>query len=196
MDDCGSFSAEKLDFLYFDDTMVLHEARDTGRIAGANAAGLTAEPMPRAVPLSVMFCEPQIALVGETRRELEGREADFVVGGVDWSGQGRARMIDEATGRLNVYVDVESGQVLGAEMFAPRAEHLAHLVGLAMTAGLTVTDILRMPVYHPTLEEGLKTALEDADDKRRSVLQGRGALENGAPIASREGVAHGLAPGA
>ena len=36
---------------------------------------------------------------------------------------------------------------------------LAHLLALAIGQELSVHDLLRMPFYHPTLEEGLRTAL-------------------------------------
>ena len=44
----------------------------------------------------------------------------------------------------------------------PAAEHLAHLLALAVQQKLTVHDLLGMPFYHPVLEEGLRTALRDA----------------------------------
>ena len=43
----------------------------------------------------------------------------------------------------------------------PAAEHLAHLLALAVERGLTVADLLAMPFYHPVLEEGLRSALRD-----------------------------------
>ena len=36
------------------------------------------------------------------------------------------------------------------------------LLALAVEQRLTVHDLLRMPFYHPVLEEGLRTALRDA----------------------------------
>jgi dihydrolipoamide dehydrogenase len=55
--------------------------------------------------------------------------------------------------------------VLGAELCAPEGEHLAHLIALAISSKLTVRDLLRLPFYHPTVEEGLRTALRDAAAK-------------------------------
>ena len=46
-------------------------------------------------------------------------------------------------------------------MAAPAAEHVAHLLALAVGRGLTVHDLLRAPFYHPTVEEGLRTALRE-----------------------------------
>lgn len=144
------------------DAMVLHEASTTGEIAGANAANRVLESYEREVPMAVVFTAPQLATVGEARAELDGRAADYVVGTVDWSDQGRARIADVAAGRLNLYADASTGRILGMEMAGPRAEHIAHVMVLAMTQSLTVDDMLQMPFYHPTFEEGLRAALEDA----------------------------------
>ncbi|WP_075222287.1 dihydrolipoyl dehydrogenase [Acuticoccus yangtzensis] len=144
------------------DAPLLHEASATGRLAGRRAADDTAPSAERTVPFSVVYCEPQIAMVGETFRELEERKAAFVTGKVDWAAQGRARIMGEAAGTLSLYADGSTGRILGAEMIGPRAEHIGHHLALAMTARLGVTEMLRAPLYHPTFEEGLGTALEDA----------------------------------
>ena len=66
---------------------------------------------------------------------------------------------------MNVYGDVSSGLFLGAEMLAPAAEHLAHLLAWALQNRMTIAEMLEMPFYHPVLEEGLRTALSDIDGK-------------------------------
>ncbi|WP_420393093.1 dihydrolipoyl dehydrogenase [Acuticoccus sp.] len=142
------------------DAPLLHEAAATGRIAGANSGLEAPRPNARYVPLTVVYCEPQIAMVGETHRELIARGAAFSTGVVDWSEQGRAIVMNEAAGRAHVYTERGSCRVLGAEMFGPRAEHLAHTLALAMQHGMTVQEIIAAPTYHPTFEEGLRSALE------------------------------------
>ena len=54
-------------------------------------------------------------------------------------------------------------------MLAPAAEHLAHLLSWALQNEMTVTQMLGMPVYHPVIEEGLRTALHDLDHKLRAA---------------------------
>ena len=46
-------------------------------------------------------------------------------------------------------------------LLAPQAEHIAHRLAWAIQAELTIDEILAMPVYHPVLEEGMRTALRD-----------------------------------
>ena len=46
---------------------------------------------------------------------------------------------------------------------ARAAEHLAHLLAWSHQQKLTIRQMLAMPFYHPVIEEGLRTALRDAD---------------------------------
>jgi len=54
---------------------------------------------------------------------------------------------------------------MGAEMFGPAAEHIAHLLAWSAQQRLTVAEMLDMPFYHPVVEEGLRTALRDLNHK-------------------------------
>lgn len=146
------------------DRPLLHEAVDEGTAAGRNAAALALggplTALNRRSALAVVFSDPGIAMVGQTWRDLEpGR---FVTGAVSFDDQGRSRVMLRNQGLLHVYADRATGRLLGAEMVGPAAEHLAHLLAWAHQLGLTVPDMLRLPFYHPVVEEGLRTALRDA----------------------------------
>jgi len=148
------------------DVPLLHEAADEGRIAGANAARYpNVEPGDRRSHLSITFTDPQIAIAGASRAALlksSHAAEDMVVGSVDFGDQGRSRVMLQNRGRAHVYADRATGRFLGAEMVGPRAEHIAHLLAWAHQQQLTIADMLRMPFYHPVIEEGLRTALRDA----------------------------------
>ena len=139
---------------------ILHEAVDEGCIAGANAAhfpSVTAHV--RRTPLNIGFTFPQLALVGKTFKEASS--APCAIGESSYEDQGRARVIGQARGHVRVYGDPASKRLIGAELFGPGVEHTAHLLAWAVQQELTVTEVLRMPVYHPTLEEGIRTALRE-----------------------------------
>jgi dihydrolipoamide dehydrogenase len=146
------------------DLPLLHEAADEGRIAGDNAARypLVSRGHRRA-PLGIVFTDPQLAVVGSRRAELTSDS--YVVGTVSFEDQGRSRVMLRNKGLLHVYADVANGRLLGAEMIGPDAEHLAHLLAWALQMQLSVAEILEMPFYHPVVEEGLRTALRDAQAK-------------------------------
>ncbi len=145
---------------------LLHEAADEGLVAGYNAAHYPEiRKFRKSSPISVVFTDPQIMMVGESHAELEARGAAFEIGAVDWSDQGRARVMRVNRGLLRVYAEKDTGRFLGAEMVGPRAEHLAHLLAWAHQSNLSVPEMLERPFYHPVVEEGVRTALRDASYK-------------------------------
>jgi len=159
------------------DIPLLHEAADEGRIAGRNAgqsltsfdnvlAGL------RRTPISVVFTDPQIARVGQSLEEIRRNCINcYAIGEVSFEDQGRARVINKNRGLLRVYGEQGSGLLLGAEMFGPAAEHIAHQLAWVIQLRLTVTQILDLPFYHPVIEEGVRTALRDLHHKLRQGTQ-------------------------
>lgn len=151
------------------DRPVLHEAADEGRIAGGNAArhpkGIA--PGQRSVPLGVVFTEPQLAIVGLPYAEIE--KQPHLVGEVDYSDQGRARVMNLNRGLVRIYGEADTGRLLGAEMVGPRVENTAHLLAWAVQQELTVDRALEMPFYHPVVEEGIRTALRDLQSALRKA---------------------------
>lgn len=139
---------------------ILHEAVDDGRVAGYNSVRPEPRRFKRLAPLAITFTDPNIALVGRTFASLKGQA--FVTGEASFKTQARALIMGEAEGLLHVYADPTDGKFLGAEMVCPGGEHLAHLMAWSLQQGLTIFEMLEMPFYHPTLEEGLRTALRDA----------------------------------
>lgn len=145
------------------DSYILHEASDDGRIAGYNSVRPAARRFERRAPIAVAFGDPNVALVGKKFAELErGR---FVTGEANFKTLGRALIGGKNHGLLHVYADPQDGELLGAEMIVPAGEHLAHLLVWSFQQRMTVFDMLAMPFYHPTMEEGLRTALLDAARK-------------------------------
>jgi dihydrolipoamide dehydrogenase len=143
------------------DVPLLHEAADEGRIAGDNAARFPdVHAGVRRSPLSVVFTDPQIAVIGSGWRGA--RDVAHVTGRVSFDDQGRARVMQRNRGRLHVYAEIGTGLLLGAEMIGPDAEHLGHLLAWSHQLGLTIGEMLKLPFYHPVVEEGLRTALRDA----------------------------------
>jgi dihydrolipoamide dehydrogenase len=136
------------------DLPLLHEASHDGAIAGRNAA---AYPAPicteRYVPFSITFTDPPIVSIGKAE------EDGAVSGTADFSDQGRARVEARNEGALTLYAAAPDGVLIGADLVAPAGEHLGHLLAWAIQQKMTATQLLQMPFYHPTIEEGLKQAL-------------------------------------
>lgn len=156
------------------DVPLLHEAADEGRIAGENAASYPeVQSGLRRAPLGIVFTDPQISIVGGgwTR----ACETPHVTGEVSFTEQGRARIMRRNQGRLHVYAEIGTGLLLGAEMLGPEAEHIGHLLAWALQMKLSVKQMLEMPFYHPVVEEGLRTALRDAQAKLKLAEETRRA---------------------
>ncbi len=148
-----------------DQLPVWHEAYDEGRIAADNALNYP-DPTPaaRRPPLMVFFTDPQIAVIGQSFQQLEGRE--IVIGELPFRSP-RHVVWNKVQGHMQVYLDARTDVILGAELLGYQAEHLAHLIVLAITHGMTAEQVLEMPIYHPSAEELLRDVLIDAQKKRR-----------------------------
>ena len=138
---------------------VLHEAGDEGRIAGFNAAGEQIQRFQRKVPLFINFCDPNICIVGQRWNELD--QDATAVGEIKLAPVGRALIMGKNKGIIRIYADKSSGRLLGAEMVTTKGENLAHLLAWSISLGLSVGDLLRMPFYHPVIEEAMQAALYD-----------------------------------
>lgn len=137
-----------------------HEAAYAGRIAGMNASRYPAiETLHYYTPLGIVFSDPQMASVGQNHASLLRDKIDFKMGEASYQNQGRATVMAENKGAVQLYGCPKTRRLLGAELLTAEAEHLAHLLAWAIQQQLTVDDLLKMPFYHPVLEEGLRTAI-------------------------------------
>ncbi|MDP8236773.1 MAG: dihydrolipoyl dehydrogenase [Candidatus Erginobacter occultus] len=137
----------------------LHEVADEGRIAGYNAVRNDNRCFKRRTPLTIAFTGPQIVMAGKQYREIE--EVPHIIGEANFESQGRARIMGENRGILRIYAEPRRGKLLGAEMMAPEGEYIGHLLAWSIQQGLTAFEVLNMPFYHPTVVEGLRTAIRD-----------------------------------
>jgi len=151
---------------------ILHEALDEGFIAGRNNSSGKIECYCRRTPLAIVFSDPEIAKVGRSYEQLKSSKASFVTGKADFSQQSRAMVEMRNEGLLHIYVNSNNAEILGAELICPGGEHLAHQLALAVQHKLNIFEVLQMPFYHPAIEEGLRTALQNAakqlSDKHKS----------------------------
>lgn len=134
---------------------VLHDAVDEGTIAGRNAAAYPrVERSHRTVPFSIMFTDPPLAVLGDI-----GPGSGIIVGGASYEDQGRAKITRRNAGLAHIFADAGDGRIVGAALACPAADHLGHLLAWAIEGRQTATQLLTLPIYHPTYEEGLKPAL-------------------------------------
>jgi len=140
---------------------ILHEVAHEGTVAGYNAVQNRARRFKRKTPLMICFSSPNICIAGAAWNDV--KDSGPAVGSADFQG-GREKIMLCPRGRIRIYANRENGRILGSEMVAPAGEHLAHLLAWSIQRELTVSDLLAMPFYHPTVEETLKAALTDLLD--------------------------------
>jgi len=107
---------------------------------------------------AVVFTHPEIAAVGRTEEQLVGAGVTYKKGIFPFRANGRARTINETTGKVKVLADAATDRVLGVHIIGPSAGDLIGEAAAAMSFGATAEDIARVCHAHPTLPEALKEA--------------------------------------
>lgn len=107
---------------------------------------------------AVVFTHPEIAAIGKTEEQLVAAGAKYKKGVFPFRANGRARTINDTTGKVKVLADAETDRVLGIHIIGPAAGDLIGEAAAAMNFGATAEDIARVCHAHPTLPEALKEA--------------------------------------
>ncbi len=142
---------------------ILHEAGFEGRVAGYNVMQPSPTEFKHKTPLAITFCDPNIVTVGARLSELD--EDTIAIGEIKMAPVGRALIMAKNKGLIRVYADKSTGKVLGASMACAKGENLGHLLCWCIEMGMTVQQLLRMPFYHPVVEEALQAALYNLKSK-------------------------------
>ncbi len=107
---------------------------------------------------AVVFTHPEIAAVGRTEEQLAAAGVAYKKGVFPFRANGRARTINDTTGKVKVLADAATDRVLGVHIIGPSAGDLIGEAAAAMNFGATAEDIARVCHAHPTLPEALKEA--------------------------------------
>lgn len=161
---------------------LLHVASDEGFSAGSEVCenNTDAYIRPPATPFSIIFSEPQIMNVGKSLPDIEAEPTlNYVIGEVSFDNQGRSRIMGVNCGLLHIYGCKDTDKILGASMVGPDAEYIGHILAVAITNELSIKGLLDTPFYHPTILEGLRTALRDVQEKMSIPHQAELTQEDG-----------------
>ena len=142
---------------------ILHEAGFEGRVAGYNIMQKTPLAFRLKTSLAITFCEPNIVTVGARLSELDIDK--IAIGEIKMAPVGRALIMGKNRGLIRVYAEKQSGKILGASMACVKGENLGHLLCWCIEMNMTVHQVLRMPFYHPVIEEALQAALYNLKSK-------------------------------
>jgi NAD(P)H dehydrogenase (quinone) len=109
---------------------------------------------------SAIFTEPEIADVGLAEADAFADGRKVRVTKVPFSANAKAMINDATPGFVKIVSDPATGQVLGGSIVGRHAAELISVVALAVSAGLTVTDLDDSLFVHPTLSESLAEAAD------------------------------------
>jgi dihydrolipoamide dehydrogenase len=137
--------------------MLAHKAEEDGVACAEAIAGRWSHVDYDLVP-AVVFTHPEIAAVGKTEEQLVAAGVAFKKGTFPFRANGRARTINETTGKVKVLADAATDRVLGIHIIGPAAGDLIGEAAAALSFGATAEDIARVCHAHPTLPEALKEA--------------------------------------
>lgn len=147
----------------FTQTPLQHEAANEGKLVISSCLNFPQIlNLKSLTPLGIVFSNPEMAMVGLNYANLIKLGTEFITGYASYEKQGRALVLGKNKGAVEVYIDKNTRKLLGAELFIESAEHMAHLLTWMISEKVTLDDILQKPFYHPTLEEGLRTAFKHA----------------------------------
>ena len=118
-----------------------------------NQAAVDYHAMPHAV-----FATPQVASVGLTQQDAEGRGASYVAATYNYSDTAYGAAIEDKDGFVKVLADPESGEILGCHIIGSDAATLIKEAANAMRLRLGVDAITQSIYVHPALPEVVQRA--------------------------------------
>jgi pyruvate/2-oxoglutarate dehydrogenase complex dihydrolipoamide dehydrogenase (E3) component len=150
--------------------LLVHVAIQQGEIAGRNAATGARERVDyRLSKTHTVFTDPQVAVVGETERELQAAGTPYITASYPFEDHGKAVALDKTKGFVKMMASPHDGRILGAAILGPEASDLIEPLIVAMAYGATVADYARIPHLHPTLVEILTYPAEELADRMRAT---------------------------
>jgi pyruvate/2-oxoglutarate dehydrogenase complex dihydrolipoamide dehydrogenase (E3) component len=107
---------------------------------------------------SAIFTDPEIADVGIAEAEAFAAGRKIRVTKVPFSANAKAHIKADTRGFVKILSDPATGVVLGGSIVGRNAAELISVVAVAVTKGLTVSDIVDSLLVHPALAESLADA--------------------------------------
>ena len=109
---------------------------------------------------SAIFTEPEIADVGLAEADAFAMGRKIRVTKVPFSANARALISEDTRGFVKIISDPATGVVLGGTVVGRHASELVAVLGVAVTAGLRVGDLVDSMPVHPALAEVLAEAAD------------------------------------
>ena len=118
-------------------------------------------PLGPLVNTSASFTDPEYASVGLTEAKAR-KEHDVLVSVVTFNSSVRTIIDGQKTGFCKLIVDRNTAKMLGCHVVGERAVELAQVAAIAISSGMRVVDLVRIPLAFPTYTGNLAYAAAGA----------------------------------
>lgn len=135
-----------------------HAASAQGIKAASAIAGSPCEIDLNLIP-SCVYTSPEIACVGLTEADAKEAGLEVTVGKYSLAGNAKTIITDQSRSFVKVIASAD-GTILGAQLMCARATDIISEFTLAISNGLTLSQMQDIVRPHPTFEESLTEALE------------------------------------
>jgi dihydrolipoamide dehydrogenase len=138
-------------------------ASTQGRKIAEHAMGLHAGPhrhIDYDKAASAIFTDPEIADVGIAEADAFAEGRKIRVTKVPFSVSAKALINNDSRGFVKIVSDPATGEVMGGSIVGRHAAELISVLALAVSANLTVQDLVESLFVHPALSEVLGEAAE------------------------------------
>jgi pyruvate/2-oxoglutarate dehydrogenase complex dihydrolipoamide dehydrogenase (E3) component len=136
------------------DFALVHIAIQQGELAARNAVNDAREHIDYSLTKThTVFTDPQVAVVGESEKELQASNVPYLVASAPFNDHGKAISIGKTRGFVKIMAAPLDGRILGAAIVGPNGSDLIHELIVAMYYRSTVFDFVKIPHLHPTMAE-------------------------------------------
>jgi dihydrolipoamide dehydrogenase len=144
--------------------MLAHVASHGAMVAVDNACGNEKKMHYNCVP-AVIFTIPEVATVGLSKEDAQKQNINIKIAKYPFSALGKSQACLETDGFVEIIVDDEFGQILGASALGEGASVLIAQMALAISNELTIDCITDTIHAHPTIPEAWMEAAFIASGK-------------------------------
>jgi|LSQX01.1.fsa_nt_gb dihydrolipoamide dehydrogenase len=144
--------------------MLAHVASHEAFVAVDNSLAVRPEDRRQRDLRSTPFCtysHPEVASVGLSEDQAAEKGYEPVTGTYRFPALGKAIAMGEDVGYVQVVADKNTDLVLGANMMGPHVTDIVHEIALAISTGLTASQLGECIHAHPTIAEAVMEAAHD-----------------------------------
>ena len=149
--------------------MLAHKASYQGKFVAEVITGNKSSYENVVVP-AVIFTDPEIAIVGLSEQEAQGKGLKVKIGRFPFRASSRAITKNTTQGFVKIIANEKDNKILGVEIIGNEVSDLISEASLAIKMNSTLEDLASTIHPHPTLSESLMEAAEATVGKAIHIL--------------------------